>query len=115
MGTWFLSDGNQFGIIMLVFCGIALTATVSDIRQFRATDLEPRTWFFEHIQRMGGAYIATITAFISTNVRDVSVGLLPVIWLTLVAVGTTAVWYVSRQYRAKFDRGTDHQPAVVQE
>jgi uncharacterized membrane protein len=111
MGAWFLGDGNQFGIVMLVFGGIALTTTVGDVRQFRATDLEPRTWFFEHIQRMGGAYIATITAFVTTNVRDVSVVPLPVIWLLPAAVGTVAIWYVSRQYKAKFDRGTGPQPA----
>jgi hypothetical protein len=111
MGAWFLSDGNQFGIVMLVFGGIALFTTVGDVRQFRATDLEPRTWFFEHLNRMGGAYIATVTAVVSTNVRDVPVDLLPVIWLTPVVIGTAAIWYVSRQYKAKFDHGASPQAA----
>ena len=109
MGAWFLSNGNQFGIVMLVFGGIALTTTVGDVRQFRATDLEPRTWFFEHINRMGGAYIATITAFLATNAREVPGVPLPVIWLLPAAVGGVAIWYVSRQYRAKFDRGSSPQ------
>jgi uncharacterized membrane protein len=111
MGAWFLSDGNQFGIVMLVFGGIAITTTVGDVRQFRATDLEPRTWFFEHINRMGGAYIATITAVIATNARDVPFVPLPVIWLLPAVVGTIAIWYVSRQYKAKFDRGSSPQTA----
>jgi hypothetical protein len=60
---------------------------------------------------MGGAYIATITAFVATNARDVPFVPLPVIWLLPAAIGTVAIWYVSRQYRAKFDRGTGPQTA----
>ncbi len=80
---------------MLAFGGITLTTTVSDICQFRATDLQPRTWFFEHIQH------------VSTNVRAVSVVLLPAIWVIPVTVGTVAIWDVSQQYRDKIDRGTE--------
>lgn len=111
MGAWFLVEGNQFGVVMLVFGAIALVTAVSDVRQFRATDLEPRTWFFEHINRMGGAYIATITAVLATNARDVPYVPLPVIWLLPAAVGGVAIWYVSRQYRSKFDRGSSPQTA----
>ncbi|WP_227134031.1 DUF2306 domain-containing protein [Halorubellus salinus] len=111
MGAWFLSEGIDFGIVVLVLGTIALTTTAGDVRQFRATDLEPRAWFFEHINRMGGAYIATITAVVTTNVSEVPGVPLPVIWLLPAAVGGIAIWYVSRQYKAKFDRGTSPQTA----
>ncbi|MFC6952424.1 hypothetical protein [Halorubellus litoreus] len=111
MGAWFLTSGNQFGLVMLVFGGIALTTTVGDVRQFRATDLDPRTWFFEHLNRMGGAYIATVTAVVATNARELPGVPLPVIWLLPAVIGGAAIWYVSRQYKAKFEPGTSPQPA----
>jgi len=80
---------------MLALGGISLTTSVGDIRQFCVTEIEPRTWFFEHIQ------------YVSTNVRAVSVVLLSAIWETPVTVGTVAIWYVSQQYRDKIDRGTE--------
>lgn len=108
MGVWFLADGIDFGTVVVVFGVIAVVFTTNDVRQFRATDHDPRTWFFEHIQRMGGAYIATVTAFASVNVT-----FLPtvVVWLLPTAIGTVAIWYVSRQYHAKFDRGASPQTA----
>jgi len=103
LGGWFLATGSTFGTVMLVFGVIALVFTRNDVRQFRATDLEPRAWFFEHIQRMGGAYIATVTAFASVNAT-----FLPMVarWLLPTAVGTVAIWYVSRQYQEQFERGS---------
>lgn len=108
MGGWFLADGIDFGTVAVVFGGIALVFTGNDVRQFRATDVDPRAWFFAHLQRMGGAYIATVTAFVTVNVT-----FLPavVVWLTPTVVGTVGIWYVSRKYSAKFDRGSSPQAA----
>ena len=99
MGVYLLLESISFGVVMVVLSGVAIAVSVNDLREFRATDLEPRTWFFGHIQRMGGAYIATTTAFASVNATFV-----PEIvrWLVPGAIGGVAIWYVSRQYERKF-------------
>lgn len=99
-GLWLLTDGIDFGIVLLVFAGISLFVTGSDLRQFRVPVEDPRAWFFEHITRMGGAYIATVTAFASVNAT-----FLPELarWLVPTVVGSVAIWYVSRNYQRKFD------------
>jgi uncharacterized membrane protein len=108
MGVWYLLESTTFGVVMLVFGGIALTSAAGDVRQFRATDLEPRAWFFEHLQRMGGAYIATTTAFVSVNATFVP---LVARWLLPAVVGGVAIWYVSRRYERQFGVPDHVEPA----
>lgn len=95
-GAWFLLTGVTFGTVLVVFGVIALVFARADFVAFRASDLDPRAWFFEHIRRMGGAYIATVSAFTVVNAT-----FLPTVarWLLPTVVGTLAIWYVSRQYR----------------
>ena len=67
MGVYLLLESVSFGVVMVVLSGVVIAVSLSDLHEFHATDLEPRAWFFEHLQRMGGAYIATTTAFVSVN------------------------------------------------
>ena len=99
MGAWFLSEGEGFAAVMLVFGGIAAVTAVQDVRLFRSDDAEPRWWFFEHLTRMIAAYIATVTAFAAVNAT-----FLPVLarWLLPTAVGGVGIWYLRRRYHAQF-------------
>jgi uncharacterized membrane protein len=107
-GIWWVSIGESFGVVMLVFGVIASVTTVQDVRLLRATELDARWWFFEHLQRMGAAYIATVTAFAAVNAT-----FLPTIarWLLPGILGGAAIWHVTRQYKEKFDGDTGLDPA----
>ncbi|MFC7098962.1 DUF2306 domain-containing protein [Halobaculum marinum] len=106
LGATFVLDGVDFGVVLLVFGGLAFVFFVSDVRQFRATETPPRTWFFEHVKRMGGAYIATVTAFAVVNAT-----FLPTVarWLVPTVVGTVAIRLATRRYQRQFASGG--QPA----
>jgi hypothetical protein len=107
-GIWWVTIGESFGVVMLVFGVIASVTTVQDVRLLRTTELDARWWFFEHLQRMGAAYIATVTAFAAVNAT-----FLPTIarWLLPGVIGGAAIWYVTRQYKEKFDANTLLDPA----
>ncbi|MFC7176962.1 DUF2306 domain-containing protein [Halosegnis marinus] len=97
-----LLDGVGFGTVMLVFGGIAGTFGLRDLRAYRAGPTEPRAWFYEHLTRMGGGYIATVTAFASVNAT-----FLPSLarWLLPTVVGTPLLLYLARRYRRRFEAG----------
>ncbi|WP_267641347.1 hypothetical protein [Haloarchaeobius amylolyticus] len=102
MGGWFSLAGEAFAVVMFVFGAIATVIAGQDVQRFRAATTEPREWFFEHLQRMGGAYIATVTAFGTVNFT-----FLPQIarWLAPTLVGGIAIWYAARRYRQQFAAG----------
>jgi len=102
-GATQLLSGAGFGTVMLVFGGIALWFGGNDIRHFRRGSSDPRTWFYEHLSRMAGGYIATVTAFSSVNFT-----FLPsvVSWLWPTVIGTPLIFLLVRRYRTQFDRRT---------
>ncbi|SDJ99204.1 DUF2306 domain-containing protein [Natronorubrum texcoconense] len=93
-GVGFLVGGNSFGTVMIVFGLIGLVVGVSDLLAFRDSDRrEP--WLNDHLGRMMGAYIATVTAVSVVNFTAVS----PVVsWLWPTAIGVPLIWYWSRKY-----------------
>lgn len=93
-GIGFLVGGDAFGTVMVVFGSIGLTVGVADLRSFRDPDRrEP--WLDDHLGRMMGAYIATVTAVSVVNVTAVH----PVVaWLWPTAIGVPLIWYWSRKY-----------------
>jgi uncharacterized membrane protein len=106
IGVSQLLAGIGFGTVMLVFGGISVGFGVRDARVFRTGDTEPRAWFYEHLSRMSGGYIATVTAFSSVNFF-----FLPPVarWLWPTLVGTPAITFAIRRYRSQFetDDGAD--------
>lgn len=102
-GGWLLVEGIDFGIVLLLFGGISAGVATMDIRRFRSDEQhqQPREWFFEHLTRMGAAYTATVTAFVSANFS-----FLPevVLWLVPTATGFVGIWYATRFYKQKFGR-----------
>ncbi|WP_254271639.1 DUF2306 domain-containing protein [Haloarcula marina] len=89
--------GNGFAAVMLVFGGLGTVLAVGDVRSFR-TENEPRAWLGEHATRMGGGYIATVTAFSAVNFV-----FLPTVgrWLWPTLVGTPVLVYLQRRYEAR--------------
>jgi uncharacterized membrane protein len=97
LGGWgvrFLLGGDSFGIVMTVFGAIGLSVGFSDLREFRNADRRS-PWIIDHLGRMMGAYIATVTAVSVVNFSDIS----PIIsWLWPTVIGVPLIWYWFRKY-----------------
>jgi len=91
---WFL-DGKSFGIVMVVFGGIGLAFATLDARAFRGGDGE---WMVNHLQRMVGAFIATVSAVSAVNLTP-TLGIAAWLWPT--AVGVPLIVYWSNEYATR--------------
>ncbi|MEO8853931.1 MAG: hypothetical protein ABI359_09135 [Ginsengibacter sp.] len=81
-GIYNLVKGNNFGIVLIVFGLVGLKFVKTDIKNFRGKSNVINFWLLAHLQRMIGAYIAALTAFLVVN-GDALQDFLPtyVIWL----------------------------------
>lgn len=96
-GLWAL-DGRSFAPILLVFGVIGVGFGGFDLRTYRGSDDGPPVWMVSHLQRMLGAYIATVSAVSAVNLH----ALPPAVrWLWPTAVGVPIIVYLSKKY----DRG----------
>ncbi len=96
LGGWgvaLLAAGDAFGVVMATFGGIGLSFGGADLRAFRAAAGEE--WLVDHLSRMVGAYVATVTA-----VSVVNHGPVPevVAWLWPTAVGVPLILYWQGRY-----------------
>jgi hypothetical protein len=86
---------------MLVFGIILLGFAMRDLRKLtKNPTLQPndKTWLIKHIGMISGAYIATLTAFLVTNI-NFNPGW--VVWLTPTLVGSILIAKKSREWRKK--------------
>jgi uncharacterized membrane protein len=66
--SWFTQRG-MWGSVPLTFGIFCLTSGWKDIRRFYKRPGDKQHWIFTHGGRMGGAFAATVTAFIVVNVN----------------------------------------------
>ena len=95
LGVWGISwvlDGRSFGIVILVFGGIGIAFGTIDIRLFQTSKSEE--WMVNHLQRMIGAFIATVSAVSAVNLTPV-IGITAWLWPT--AVGVPLIHYWSKK------------------
>jgi uncharacterized membrane protein len=93
-GRFFVSVVGVFGSIMLVF-------TIRDFFTMKNPEnFNPRTklWLIRHIGMISGAFIATFTAFLLTNVR---IDPMWIVWLAPTVVGTIFITYSIRTWKQK--------------
>lgn len=98
-GSWLLlgpSGKTGMGIILLVFGTITFLLGVEDLGHWKKRAQESqKSWMLVHLSRFGGAYIATITAFLVTNVEGIPS---LVLWLPPTLIGTVAIARSSRKW-----------------
>ncbi len=85
----------DIGVVMSVFGGIGLIVGSYDLRDFLSPDRRD-PWIADHLGRMIGGYIATVTAVTVVNLADVLPGV--VAWLWPTAVGVPLIWYWQSTY-----------------
>ncbi len=79
-------------VVAIVFGGILIlniTLEVLVLTGLREPKGGKLAWMFSHVGRMGGSYIATVTAFVVTNVELEALHWLP--WLVPTLVGTAVL------------------------
>jgi uncharacterized membrane protein len=90
--------------VRLAFGGISLLLGVSDVTRFLGPPPGKRAWFFSHMSRFLGAYVATVTAFSVVNFQ-----FLPYFWRWLgpTMVGTVGILIWRNYYQRRRER-EDH-------
>ena len=98
-GGMLLAGGTSFGWVNVVFGAFCLGFSANDMRLFVKPPQEKMHWFFTHLTRMIGAYIATFTAFCVVNLK-----FLPslAVWLMPTVLGTLGIALWTAYYRRKF-------------
>ncbi|MBL0328133.1 MAG: DUF2306 domain-containing protein [Bacteroidetes bacterium] len=96
------SKNNTAGIVLLVFGVFYALGVWQEWRKFSKPPTDKMFWYYKHIGQMGGAYIATTTAFLVNNYR-----LFPfipgvVLWLLPTAVGVVIITRVIKKYKKQY-------------
>lgn len=93
-----------FGLVGVGF-GVSLGLyAVSDIRSFLQPSPDRNWWWYYHIARMSGSYIAAVTAFTVQNVtRHMPADLAWLPWVLPALIGTPLIARTIRHYRQKFE------------
>lgn len=87
--------------VMAVFGGILMGFAFRDLRMLvKNPSFQPndKTWLIKHIGMISGAYIATLTAFLVTNV-SFSPGW--ILWLTPTLIGSILIARASKEWRIR--------------
>jgi uncharacterized membrane protein len=99
-GVIYLVNQNNFGIVLLIFGILALRFTKTDIENYRGKARVKNYWLLVHLQRLTGAYIAAITAFLVVNAKYAPVELPPVlVWLLPTAILLPLIIMWSKRYK----------------
>ncbi len=96
-----LIDNNWFGIIILLFVLPSLIFVKTDFNTYKGKIKPKNYWLVFHLQRMIGAYIASLTAFVVVNAPD---GLSFIPWLLPSAIFVPVIVRWSRKYKVLFTK-----------
>jgi uncharacterized membrane protein len=67
IGTLSILNKEYFGIIILIFAWRGISFIIQDYKTFKGQIAVKNYWLIFHLQRMTGAYIASLTAFAVVN------------------------------------------------
>ena len=118
VGIYLMSQpGNVFFPVLFTFFGV-LTGVFAR-RDFRLIEqpTEKMHWFFQHITRMGGSYIATFTAALVTNTGRILPAHAPdwaatIGWIAPSLIGGLLIGRTVRYYKQKFAE-SDQTKAIL--
>ncbi len=100
VGIKHLLAQNSFGIVFIVFGAIGLGMTKTDFVNYKGKQKEKKYWLLAHLQRMTGAYIAAITAFLVVNAKHFPLTLPPIIvWLLPTVILTPIIFAWTKKYK----------------
>lgn len=109
-----------FGMLYFFFAGILFSQARYDIVHFRNPEKRKHgnmEWFFGHITRMVGSYIATVTAFATVNTRNLPI---EAWWIDIAAwtlpgiIGGMLIGRWVAYYKKKFEKKEDKASSETQ-
>lgn len=106
LGIWTLVKTNLFGLVFLAFGSLGLLFVLQDFLNFNKKSSIKNYWLVGHLQRMTGAFIASITAFLVVNNKyfpDSIPGF--VYWLLPTITLTPLIVKWSKKYQVKISTG----------
>lgn len=74
LGVKGIVGGNNFGIVYVVFASIGLVMASQDIRTATQIPNDKKAYIRKHLQRLGGGFIASTTAFLVVNLKELPDG-----------------------------------------
>jgi len=86
-------------IVLIVFGGLFISILYQDFRIYsiikRKIEVPKKQWLLRHIGLMSGSYIATSTAFLTVNFRELELFWIP--WLLPSMIGVPLIIYYQRR------------------
>ena len=102
LGIWLLVKTNLFGLVFLAFGSLGLLFVWQDFLIFNKKSSIKNYWLIGHLQRMTGAFIASITAFLVVNAKYFPNSILGfVYWLLPTIIFTPLIVKWSKKYQVK--------------
>ena len=102
-------QSSSFGVVPMIFGGIALLLAGRELAGFYRPPTEPRWWWFSHMTNMLAAYITTVSAFSVVNMTFLP----PIVrWIWPTIIGTTGILLWTRYYRRKFAQQASRSAAA---
>lgn len=100
--------GNVFFPTLFTFFGVLTGVFARRDYQLIGRPTEKMHWFFQHVTRMGGSYIATFTAALVTNTGRIVPANAPdwvatIGWIAPSIIGGLLIGRTVRYYKRKFD------------
>jgi uncharacterized membrane protein len=91
---YLLFEGSNFGIVFVVFGLLGLRNVYKDFNLYRGTIDVKNYWLIEHISRMSGGFIASVTAVLVVNAKYFTFIPYPILWLlpTIIISPLVASW-----------------------
>lgn len=107
--------GLTFAILPLVFGIFVFNQGLVDLRLFRTPPVDRQWWWYYHMERMLGAYIATLTAFLVQTVtpRLPAFDLVWIVWVAPGVIGGVLIGVWIKHYRRKFTPSQVVAPALA--
>jgi uncharacterized membrane protein len=102
IGIKFIVKQNFFGTVFIVFGSLGLSMVKRDFANYNGRSRAKNYWLLAHLQRMTGAYIASLTAFLVVNAKYFP-DYLPAVffWLLPTAILVPLIIRWSRKYEVR--------------
>lgn len=97
IGVYGLIKGNSSYLLFVFFGGFGLFLSLRDFRFYNNLKTKRHTWLMNHVGKMVGAFVASVTAFI---VAGIGIGHI-IAWISPTILGTAYIMYWGKKLNLK--------------
>ncbi len=102
LGCSFIIENKSMGYAFIAFSFIAFRALKTDFENYTGRSKNNNYWLLAHIQRMTGAYISSLTAFLVVNSKYISEYIPAVlIWLMPSVILIPLIIFWTKKHKSK--------------